>query len=399
MLPFNPPPRDPRITELLSDYPAEWFTERFHRSVELVERYGLDLALDLVRRLDIAAHLRNWRSAAGLCRELGFQPRFQIALGWLLERLATAGHVAVKDSESKRRYRLRGELPMTDLAALRDIGLALDPANAPTLDLLDAAAAVYPSVAKGASGAETLFGMSQIQLWLAYFSNSNPLYAINNRLAAAAAAGCAAALPRLRILEIGAGGGSGTDALLQVLGERGLVPRIERYLITEPNPFFRRRGEREIDARHPDLPLEFGSLDMDQPWDQQGAPRGGFDLVYAVNAVHVAHDLLFTLEQARQTLAATGWLVLGECLRPFPGQPIYAELVFQILDSFTDVVTDPVIRPNPGFLTPEQWRCALTRAGFARLEIKPDPERMRDIYPGFYTGSIAGSPGSAEDRA
>lgn len=373
----------------MRDYPAEWFSDQLHQSVELVERYGLDLAIDLVLKLNVPGELRHWRSATALCHELGFHPRFQIALTWLLERLAEAGHLAVKSQQDKRRYRLQGELPNAELAELRAIGLRIDPANAATLDLLDAAAAAYPSVAKGASGAETLFGMSQIQLWLAYFSNDNPLYALNNRLAAAAALDRVAAKPRLRILEIGAGGGSGTQALLQALDAQGLTGNIECYRITEPNPFFRRRAEWEINAQFADLPLEFGSLDMDQPWEQQGAPRNGFDLVYAVNTVHVAHDLLFTLEQARQTLAPQGWLVLGECLRPFPGKPIYTELVFQLLDSFTEVVTDPVIRPNPGFLTPEQWRNALAAAGFGETQIKPDPERMRALYTGFYTGSLA----------
>jgi hypothetical protein len=69
---------------------------------------------------------------------------------------------------------------------------------------------------------------------------------------------------------------------------------------------------------------------------------------------------------------------------------MYPELMFQILDSFSDVETDPEIRPNPGFLTGEQWRRVFSRAGFPRTEIAPDVERIREIYPHFFTGAVCG---------
>jgi hypothetical protein len=106
--------------------------------------------------------------------------------------------------------------------------------------------------------------------------------------------------------------------------------------------------------------------------------------------MHIAKNLLFSLNEARSTLAHDGWLVIGECLRPYVNQPMYPELMFQILDSFTDVEIDPEIRPNPGFLTAEQWRRAFSRAGFPRTEIAPDVARIREIYPHFFTGAICG---------
>ena len=80
---------------------------------------------------------------------------------------------------------------------------------------------------------------------------------------------------------------------------------------------------------------------MNLPWDTQGIARGEFDLVYGVNVLHVAKDLLFSLGQARDALAPDGRLIISECVRPYLNQPMYPELVFQILDSFTDVDIDP----------------------------------------------------------
>jgi SAM-dependent methyltransferase len=223
-----------------------------------------------------------------------------------------------------------------------------------------------------------------------YFSNDNPLYAVNNRVAAVAAARRLPDRAKRRILEVGAGTCGGTTALLDVLRAEARIDRLAEVLVTEPSAFFRRRGERLLKRVCADLPVRFAGLDIDRPWASQGIAPASFDLVYAVNVFHVAGDLIFSLREARAALAEGGVLVAGECLRPFPGEPVYVELVFQILDSFTAVRTDPETRPQPGFLTPEQWCLALGRAGFAEVEITPDHARIREIFPKLFAGAVCG---------
>jgi SAM-dependent methyltransferase len=388
---FNSLRPDPQLANLLAEYPATLFNERLYQSIELADRYSLDLVIDLLQRLEVAPRLNHWNSVTDLCRNLDFNSRFHSALTWLLDYLAAAGLLATREQDGIRHYRAQGTWHPPELEQLRAIGLAIDPGNAATLDLLTAAAAAYPAVAKGiSSGEEALLGGGNISLWLAYFHNQNPSYAINNWVSAIAAAKRLANKPGLRILEVGAGAGSGTEALLQVLAERNPACRIERYLVTEPSPFFRRRTERALKAQYRQLPLEFLALDIDRPWDSQGASQADFDLVYAVNTLHVAYDLQFSLSEARAALAPDGWLVAGECLRPFPGQPIYIELVFQLLDGFNQVATDPESRPNPGFLTAQQWRRALAGAGFEHVQVTPDQERIREIYPRLFVGAVCG---------
>ena len=227
-------------------------------------------------------------------------------------------------------------------------------------------------------------------LWLKYFHNDNLTYAVNNWVGAAVAADHLSSQRPLQILEIGAGTGSATEILVTVLDQHGLLSRLARYIVTEPNAYFRRCNQRKLAAQHPNLPLEWATLDLNLPWNTQQIPSGEFDLVYAVNVMHIAKNLLFSLNEARSALAVDGWLVIGECIRPYANQPIYAELMFQILDSFTNVKTDPEIRPNPGFLTAEQWRRAFLRAGFGCVEVAPDVEAIRGIYPHFFTGAICG---------
>jgi len=387
---FNPLPRNPRLADWLKDYPPSLFSENLYQSVELMERYSIDLSIDLLGRLDVINELGEWRSADELCQALSFQARFRSAMTWLLERVIETGCIEARTNR-ERSYRLRHPPWPPELPRLQEIGLKIDPNNAPTFALLDKAASVYPAVARGEqSGEQELFGTQTVPLWLNYFHNSNLTYSVNNWPGVLLAAKCLSSRPRLRILEVGAGAGSATEILLRWFDERGLLPRIERYLITEPNAFFRRRGQRELSKEFPDLPLEWQALDINLPWQNQITPDGEFDLIYGVNVLHVAKDLLFSLAQAGDALAYDGWLVIGECVRPYVNQPIYAELMFQILDGFTDVITNPEIRPNPGFLTTEHWRRAFRRAGFEPVEVMPDIERIRDIYPHFFTGAVCG---------
>jgi SAM-dependent methyltransferase len=392
--PFNPQPRDPRLAHFLNDYAPSLFSERLYQSIELMERYSIDLAIDLLKRLNVVDKLSDWQSAPELCRALSFQPRFSFALSWVLERLIETCCVETQTNNDTRSYRLRGNLWEPQLAHLRAIGLEIDRANAATLDLLDEAAKLYPTVARGEqTGEQALFGTQGIPLWLNYFHNDNSTYAVINWSGAVLVANRLKGRPKLRILELGAGAGSGSEILLRCFGERGLLPRIERYLITEPNAFFRRRGQRELAKRYPELPLTWETLDINNAWDIQGIGAGEFDVVYGVNVLHVAKDLLFSLKEARNALAPGGWLIIGECIRPYSNQPIYPELVFQLLDSFTEVNTDPECRPNPGFLTADHWRCAFTRADFDQVQVMPDIDRIRQIYPHFFTGAICGKRG------
>jgi len=382
---------DPRLAECLKKFPPAIFSERLYQSIELMERYSIELAVDLLGQLNLTEQLGAWRSADELCGVLHFQPRFRLSLDWILARLVETRCVEVQSDSGTRSYRLRKTAWQPDLKCLRVLALKIDPANAATLDLLDHAARLYGIVATGEkNGDQNLLGPQGVPLWLNYFNNDNLTYAVNNWVGAAAAADRLSARPTLRVLKIGAGTGSATEILLRLLGERGLLPRLERYVVTEPNAYFRRCSQRKMVAQHPNLPLEWASLDLDFPWSVQGVASGEFDLVYAVNVMHISRNLLFSLNEARSALATGGWLVIGECVRPYDNQPIYPELMFQILDSFTNVETDPEIRPNAGFLTAEQWRRAFLRAGFTHVEVAPDIERIREIYPHFFTGAICG---------
>jgi SAM-dependent methyltransferase len=384
MTPFEVRPADPRLYSMLAEagFGSDVFNPEQHRSCELVEVYVLTLAVELAGQLRLPALLAVARTLDEVLAAGDFVPAFRVPLRWLLRRLARAALVE-RDGDT---YRLAAPLPAPPRTQLRAEGLARDPSYAPVYALLDEAAAIYPGVARGEVSAEAVL-LRRAALWFNYFTNANAYYALNNRVAAHAAA---ARLPDAggTVLEVGAGLGSATEALFEALGPR--TGALGAYRATEPVHLFRRRAERTLGARWAGVPRASAGLDINQPWAAQDVPPGGYDLVWGVNVFHLARDLATTLREARAALVRGGWLVIGEGLRPLAGEPVGAEFPFQILESFVAVDTDDELRPEPGFLTAEQWLAALARAGFEQVEVVPDVIRLRTAYPGFLAGAVCG---------
>ncbi|MGF1527204.1 MAG: class I SAM-dependent methyltransferase [Candidatus Competibacterales bacterium] len=382
----NPPAPDPRLMALLADYPPQWFPPSLYHSVQVVHRYTAELALDVLRALGAFDALVTWQSPAELGRTLGLVPAFETQLTWLLDWLASWGALEVAATSPKGYRRAPVEVATLDgeVAAWRERLLAIDAGNRPTALFLEAAAAAYPAVAKGQVQGETaLLGMGNVDHWLGFFANDNPLYVLNNRIAAAAAVARLAPGP-LRILEVGAGTGSATAALLDALAQAGRLDDLVAFTVTEPSPFLRRRAERALKRRA--KALGFAPLDIDEPWTAQGL-EGPFDLVLGVNVFHVARDVAYSLAQGRRWLTAGGWLVAGECLRPGPGVPVYIEFALGLLDGFAPPENQGPVR---GFLTPEAWREAFAAAGFTDVAVTPDHDRTRPLYPRLLVGAVLG---------
>jgi SAM-dependent methyltransferase len=280
-------------------------------------------------------------------------------------------------------------LPTTDLAAVRDEQLHHDPSWMPSYVLAETVAPDYPAFLRGdVVGEEVLFSPRRLRLWVDYFSNQNGLYAVNNRIGAAAVEQWLP-LDGGVVLELGGGLGSGALAVLEHLEVAGRLGAIQEYRFTELVPAFLRRGEQALRARRPEsVPMRFDILDMNRSFEAQGIAPSSVTAVYAVNTLHVAHDLDFTLGQILRTLRPGGWLIVSECVRPYPLQAIYAEFIFNLIQTFRSPRLHPVYRPNGGFLTPDQWKGTIESAGFAETRFVPDVMRIRRKVPDFFASAI-----------
>lgn len=383
------PQPDPRLLEHRGEFPGHIFCDpQVFASCELFLDYTVQSTLAVALDLGILPREGDLQTSK-LLNELGFSPNFARNLTWILVTLEEFGYLEKKAStEGVEIYHCPTPPPPPNREAIREKATEIHPLNAASLDLIDAAAQAYLPLSRGETGGEkTLASPQAISLWMKYFSNENPSYALNNSLAAIAAAH---RLPKHRpftILEVGGGYGSASQALIQELDRQHLLSKLERYYFTEPNAFFRRKATRAI-TQNFEIPLESGPLDINLPWDDQLEGDDQFDLILGINVFHVARDLVRTLKLAKARLKPNGWLIAGECLRLFKVQSIPAEFIFLTLKSFTEVQLHPAYRPNPGFLTSDQWRATASHVGWRSFDIVPDLNTIRSIYPRFFAGTL-----------
>ena len=377
-----------RIRAALEPDVRRHFSPEFVICSEYFDRFTTETAGRALARLGLLDEFRERSTPAGAIARRGYAPRAVTALTWMLEKLAEEGFFERSGPPEERSYLARVPGPPADSGA-REKALAISPACAPAFAVVQALdEGIEDFFAGRKTGEEILFSLARLSLWFDYFHNDNLLYQVNNRLGAEAAA---RALPRTRssrILELGGGAGSAALALLEHLAAEGRLGEVARYTFTEPVPAFQRRGERALKAQFAEVPLECRKLDMNVSLVEQGIPPESVDLLYAVNTIHVARDLRRTLAGIREVVAPGGAVVFSECVRTREGQPIYVEFIFNFLENFVDVVTDPLIRPTHGFLTPANWRAALSATGFERVELLPDVEALSREYPSFFVGAI-----------
>ena len=362
---------------------------RFTHSHALYDEFVYRLTSRVLQETGLAPAVGEGGSAEEVVTRAGLDARRALVpVSWMLAHLAGRGWLAREDGAATPRFRAERALPDLDPAAVLAQQQRHDPACLPSYVLAETAARDYPAFLRGGpSGEEILLAPKRLALWTSYFSNDNILYAINNRVGAVA---LDAWMPRggSSVLELGGGLGSGAAAALERLAASGRLGEVRGYRFTELVQAFLRRGERLLKERYPDAALTFAPLDMNRPFEEQGVAPASVSIVYAVNTLHVAHDLAVTLGEVRRALEPGGQIILSEGIRPWPGCTLYPEFVFNLLETFRSPRLHPEYRPNGGFLTPEQWAAALDAAGFVDARVLPDIARVRDVHSTFYVAAI-----------
>ena len=171
---------------------------------------------------------------------------------------------------------------------------------------------------------------------------------------------------KLRILEIGAGTGGTTAAVLPIL-----PPERVSYRFTDISPFFLARAQEKFQA-YPFL--SFGALDLEKDPASQGLEGERFDLVIAANVVHATSDLRRSLAHIRSLLAPQGQLLLLEVTRP----QRWVDLSFGLTGGWWGF-RDRDLRPDYPLLGPQGWVKLLEASGFEAAALPP--EAREGEYP------------------
>ena len=119
--------------------------------------------------------------------------------------------------------------------------------------------------------------------------------------------------PDMKILEIGAGTGGLTAALLEELGgdvDNNFTPRFATFDFTDVAPSF--LPEVADRFRTWSNRMTFKTLDIDNDPCQQGFQKNSYDLVFAASVLHATKDLNITVRNIRKLLKPCGKLVIIE---------------------------------------------------------------------------------------
>src|SRR5580704_3403085 len=171
----------------------------------------------------------------------------------------------------------------------------------------------------------------------------------------------------LNILEIGAGTGSSTSAMLESLSPiptdgSDAISSIGKYTFTDISSAFFEKA-REKFRPHGDI-MEFKILDAEKDVIKQGFKSATYDVIVAGNVVHATADLRRTLGNLRKLLKPGGRLILHEGVRQ---DFFWSAISFGQLPGWW-LGTEPIRRWSPWITIPE-WNTVLRDAGFSGIDL------------------------------
>nr|ACN96039.1 non-ribosomal peptide synthetase module-related protein [Fischerella sp. MV11] len=163
----------------------------------------------------------------------------------------------------------------------------------------------------------------------------------------------------LQILEVGAGTGGTTAALLPVLLLCQAV-----YTYTDISQFFTNQAQDKFKNYSF---IEYGILDVDKNPVHQGYEPHSFDVIVAANVIHNARNVDKTLEYLRSLLTPNGILLLLEVTKNSRTQMVTVGFIEQ----FTHLEDERKKTKMP-LLSVAEWGKALDQAGFEEFVAFPE---------------------------
>ena len=303
-------------------------------------------ASELRRALKVVAeHERLLDRLFGLLEEGGVLERTRPRVWWCRRRARR--RVCAR---TPGRLRAPGEL----LDALRE----RYPFGGVELGLLGRCGAALCDVLRGrVEGLELLFGVEGGGAESLY--HEAPLLRAMNRQVGEVVSGLVEAMPegrRLRVLEVGAGTGGTTGAVLGALPAGGY-----EYTYTDISAGFFGGAEGRFGGEG--ASLVYRVLDIERDPVGQGFEAHGYDVVVAANVLHATRDLGEALVHCRALLAPSGVLVCLEGLR----SQGWLDLTFGLLEGWWRYGDG--YRTDGALVGEGVWRRALGEAGYGEVSV------------------------------
>jgi acyl transferase domain-containing protein/acyl carrier protein/thioesterase domain-containing protein/NAD(P)-dependent dehydrogenase (short-subunit alcohol dehydrogenase family)/SAM-dependent methyltransferase len=227
--------------------------------------------------------------------------------------------------------------------------------------LLDASLRDFTQVVTGRkSGTEVLFPAGSASMVEAVYRD-NDMVREHQRLLGSVVASIAQR--PLSVLEVGAGTGASTHAIVRALDR---AADGVRYHFTDISPFF---VERARAAWHEwsraGVRAEFSVLDLEQDPSAQGFAAGSYDVLIAANVLHATASMSATLQRVKKLLKRGGVLMLVE----MTGQSDFSTMTFGLTEGWWRFGDPERRQPHSPLLSVVQWEGALAEAGFVATQV------------------------------
>ncbi len=371
----------------------ELFTPELVQAASMLQKALDTHLLHLYAELGLPEQLGESLTPAALSTRLGFCDTAHLTLEAMLDRLASRFEFLsrVDGGEAQPSYIQVGEIP--------DPPMALEEIEARMLELGDDFSAPLEFLQFGADVFEQALGedpdlldrilsgrdSTHEELWFRA-TNVDPLQNVHGIMGARA---IDLLFERGRILEIGGGTGNGVRNLLQHLDGKDELDRVEHYHFTDISQRFILATRHEIRRAYPDVSTDWRFADLNRPLREQNIEPRSFDLIYAVNAAHVAKDLVAFLESCKETLVPGGRVVFAERVRLTPRDMAPRELTLNLsIYHRTAAIRNEDYRPVHCYLTPEGWLRAFELSGFTHGEVWPDLDALAGSFPDQYAAVV-----------
>jgi acyl transferase domain-containing protein/2-polyprenyl-3-methyl-5-hydroxy-6-metoxy-1,4-benzoquinol methylase/acyl carrier protein len=200
---------------------------------------------------------------------------------------------------------------------------------------------------------------------------------------------------KLRILEVGGGGGYLTWLVIDRLREALPGPAGADYHFTDLGRSFVLDAQRRAEAAGVGC-MTFGVLDISRDPSGQGYPPGEFDIVLAFNVLHATADVRRATRNIRRLLRPQGAVFLLEAIRTTR----WSTLMSGLAEGWW--YFDDDLRQRTPLLPPASWQALLRSEGFGDVITSPFADAApRDTVPDhvMIVGQLAGDSRPARDRA
>jgi acyl transferase domain-containing protein/SAM-dependent methyltransferase/aryl carrier-like protein len=319
-----------------------------------LERYGRVALAAVVRGMAGEGDGKAW-TTEGLRRKLGVASRHGDLFPALLDVLARDGLIDSSDGLWRLRP-LKPDLLPAARAAL-DTAVAAATWLAGPRRLFQTCLDAYEPMLRGmVDPVAVLFPRaSMAEVEAAY--TGHPIADRFNAEVGAAVRACVDAAPSgrpLRVIELGAGTGSTTVAVLDALG--AAASRVE-YMATDVSQRFLTHGAERFAGR---AGIAFALYDAERDVEANGLEAGSFDVVLAANVLHATADLAATLSRVRRLLRPGGQLLLSEATRAQD----FGTLVFGLTPGWWLAQDRQRRIPFSPLVSVEGWRAVLAGTGF-----------------------------------